>query len=106
MKLFETFMKTYFASILTSEESPPAPSPTSFSDDELNTLRYVSGYIPYKLLRKYERCSTPCLKAPLYVECLGKMAVAEDDNDVYNYTTKWLEIVNRGDLFPKSFVFF
>jgi len=104
MKLFKTFMKTYFASIPTSEESPPATLPTSFSDDELNALRYVSGYILYKLLRKYEHS---CLKAPLYVECQGNMAVAGDGSDVHNYTIKWLEIVNRGALFPvndKSFV--
>ena len=83
MKLFETVMKPYFASILTSEESPPAISPTF--DDELNALRYVSGYMLYKLLRKYEHCSTPCLKAPLYVGCV---AVAGDDSDVRNYTIK------------------
>jgi len=49
MKIFETFMKTYFASIPISEELPKATS-TSFSDDELNALKYVSGYVPYKLL--------------------------------------------------------
>jgi len=35
--------------------------------------------------------------------------VAGDDSDVHNYTTKWLETVNRGGLFPvnnKSFLFF
>ena len=107
MKIFKSFMKTYFASIPISEELPKVTS--TFSDDELNALRYVSGYVPYKLLRKYEQCRPPCNKAPLYLECLGNMAVAGDDSDVHNYTTKWLDTVNRGGLFPindKSFVFF
>jgi len=39
MKIFETFMKTYFASI-------PIPiTTTSFSDDELNALRYVCAWV-------------------------------------------------------------
>jgi len=62
--------------------------------------------VPYKLLRKYEQCQTPC---HAYLECLGNMVVAGDDSDIHNYTTKWLEIVDRGGLFPvndDSFLFF
>jgi len=37
------------------------------------------------------------------------MAVAGDDSDVHNYTTKWLETDNQGGLFQinsKSFLLF
>jgi len=108
MKLFETFMKIFFVSIPNNEDLVPPVTPASsqFSDDELNSLRYVSGYVPYKLLRKYEQCRTPC---HAYLECLGNMAVAGDDSNIHNYTTKWLEIVDEGGVFPvndDSFLFF
>ncbi len=41
--------------------------------------------------------------------CLGEMSVAGDWTDLTTYTTKWLDLVNRGGLFPlndKSFRFF
>ena len=43
MKLFETFMKSFFVSIPNNEDlAPPVPPASSqFSDDELNALRYV-----------------------------------------------------------------
>jgi len=46
MKLFETFMKSFFVSIPNNEDLAPPVTPASsqFSDDELNALRYVSGY--------------------------------------------------------------
>ena len=28
------------------------------------------------------------------------MAVAGDESSIHDYTTKWIEKVNRGDLFP------
>ena len=41
--------------------------------DEENILRYAAGYVPYKLLKKYE-CQSSLL-AQSYVECLGNVAV-------------------------------
>ena len=74
MKLFETFMKSFFVSIPNNEDSasPVTPATYQFSDDKLNALRYVSGCMPYKLLTKYEQCRTPC---HAYLEYLGNMAV-------------------------------
>jgi len=60
----------------------PTPSlTTSFSDDELNTLRYVAGYVPYSLLKRHERNHQT---KPAVLE---NMAVAGDDHDIHNYTT-------------------
>ena len=52
MKLFETFMKSFFVSIPNNEDLAPPVTPASsqFSDDELNALRYVSGYVPTNFL--------------------------------------------------------
>jgi len=73
-----------------------ASSSTTFSDDELNAMRYIAGYVPYSLLKKDERSHQVQTST---IECLGNMAVAGDD-DIHDYTTKWVEIVNRGGLFP------
>ena len=50
LKLFESLLRTYFAKISDSKATMTTPTPssiTSFSDDELNALRYVAGYVPY-----------------------------------------------------------
>ena len=100
-------MKTYFlepsGAIIVSEEPPKM----TYSDDELNALRYVSGYVPHVLLKKYEKKMEE--RATPYLVCLGNMAVAGDESSIHNYTTKWIEKVDRGDLFPvnnDSFCFF
>ena len=106
LQIFESFMKTYFYTTSTSAVASDFPTPT-YSDDELNALRYVSGYVPHVLLKRYEKKMdervSPCLA------CLGDMAVAGDESSVHNYTTKWIDKVNRGGLFPvndNSFCFF
>lgn len=80
---------------------------TVFSEDELNALRYACGYVPRMLLKKYE--IRPGKTHSEYVQCLGDMAVEGDGDNILSYTRKWLDIVNRGGLFPlndKSFLFF
>ena len=83
------------------------PPKMTYCDDEFNAFRYISGYVPHVLLKKYEKKTeervTPCLA------CLGNMAVAGDESSIHNYTTKWIEKVNRGGLFPvndDSFCFY
>ena len=72
----------------------------TYNDDELNALRYVSGYVPHVLLKKYEKKMEKRV-AP-YLACLGNIAVAGDESSIHNYTTKWIEKVNRGGLFPAN----
>jgi len=109
LKLFESLLRAYFAKNSDSKAMMTTPTPsstTSFSDDELNVLRYVAVYVPYSLLKRHERNHQT---KPAVLECLGNMAVAGDDSDIHNYTTKWIEIVNREGLFPvndKSFQLF
>ena len=70
-------------------------------------MRYACGYVPHALLKKYEtKCGDRCSD---YVQCLGDMAIEGEGDDVLTYTTKWLDQVNRGGLFPlnnNSFSFF
>ena len=65
--------------------------------DEENVLRYVAGYIPYKLLKKYEqRCDEEYMET---VECLHSMAVTGDESSLMEYTRKWCLQIDRGGLF-------
>jgi len=81
--------------------------PPVFTEDEMNAMRYACGYVPHALLKKYEKkCGE---KYSNFVQCLGDMAIEGEGSDVLTYTTKWLEQVNRGGLFPlsnNSFSFF
>ena len=77
------------------------------SEDELNVIRYVSGYVARQCLRKYEKkVKSTKVKDPKlelyeqYIVCLGEMAVEGEGGDVLEYTRKWIDKINRGGLFP------
>ena len=81
----------------------------TLSADELNAMQYACGYVPHKLLKRYE--SRRGAKVRRFVECLGNMAVVceDSDPDLLAYTRLWIERVNRGSLFPlndETFHFF
>ena len=44
-------------------------------------MRYACGFVPYRLLRKYENNSDE--KSVQFVECLGNMAVAGIETNSY-----------------------
>ena len=67
------------------------------SADEKNILRYAARYVPFKLLKQYERSLYP--KSVSMIECLSAMAINGDESNFLEYTTKWIGIVNRGELF-------
>ena len=111
LKIFESLMKTHFSAsgsnCQASASDSDVPQKMTYSDDELNALRYVSGYVPHVLLKRYEKRTEE--EVSPYLTCLGNMAVAGDESSIHNYTTKWIEKVNRGGLFPvndDSFCFF
>ena len=100
-ELFEMILQAQF-SVSTSSQSCAATSSQSLElpSDELNALRYACGYVPYALLKRYEKRSSN--KYDEFIECLGEMAVHSDvgSEDFLSYTREWLEKVNRGGLFP------
>ena len=70
------------------------------SKDELNALVYVSGYVPCKILRKYERMKKCTPTHAMYIECLGNMAVVGLDSSLPAYAREWFDMINRGGPFP------
>lgn len=78
-----------------------------FTVDDLNILRYACGYVPYSLLKKFEKLQGA--KAGCFVDCLGTMAVVGEGSDLLSYTKLWIEKIDRGGLFPindETFYFF
>ena len=72
------------------------------SDNDLNALRYVAGYVPWKLRQKFKKalCKHPNRKA--FLVCLEKMSEdseEEDDDSYMEYTKKWIRTIDRGGLF-------
>ncbi len=68
--------------------------------DEINALAYVSGYIHFKLLHKYEKCKSSSPHVWQYVECLGNMTVTGSESSLPDYARKWFDLVNWGGLYP------
>lgn len=96
-EIFEMCLKEYFT-IASQSSSVGSAHDVILTADELNILRYVSGYVARQLLRRYEKKSGEVYRQ--YVTCLGEMAVAGEGDDILSYTRKWMEKVNRGGLFP------
>ena len=88
-----------------SQAPTAATVPLSLTIEEENALRYSAGYVPFKLLKKYEGESTE--KGLLFSECLQSMESAGDyehhhhahDYTFNDYTSAWLKKVDRGVLF-------
>ena len=72
----------------------------TLSSDEENIIQYAAGYVPMKLIKKYEKQSSSV--AVEYVECLSSMAVNGEESSLQEYTLEWTRKVNRGDLFEVS----
>ena len=88
-----------FDNIITSRFSvqPRKSSQASLTHDEECVVQYASGYIPFILMKKYEKNSSEASIS--IMECLGSMAVNGDESDFLQYTRSWLENVNRSGLF-------
>ena len=97
-EVFEIVVKEYFE--CSRSESITTHKVDSISPDELNVLRYACGYVGRKLLKCYEKKHGDV--AQQYVTCLNEMAVEGEGTDLLVYTKHWLELVNRGRLFPLS----
>ena len=94
-KLFDDIYISYFTS---NDESEMCTSPAlSLSTDEDNIIRYIAGYVPFKLFKKYEKKSSE--KASSYIECLSHMKVNGNEGSFATYATAWIEEMNRGGLF-------
>ena len=99
--VYEQLLKEHFA----VEPPPNGTVEVQLSKDELNALRYASGYVPRKLLKRYEKKGERerkkmGKKIDQFEMCLGNMAIASDETDFTQSTSEWFHLVNRGGLFP------
>ena len=62
-------------------------------------IRYAAGFVPFKLLKRYEKSSTMDVVCFTDHECLSSLAVNGDESSLLEYTAKWTRLVNRGGLF-------
>ena len=99
-------------------ELQPSRAIESVSDtmsiDEQNAVRYAAGYIPFKLLKRYQQDSSE--KALAFCSCLRAMEVPDEEEllqvvghirsdhhySFSDYTASWLEMIDRGALFKLS----
>lgn len=86
-----------------SHSSVPKDKP--LTENECSAIRYMSGYVAVKLLKKYRhKCKNKDLetKYKLFVHTLEKMKASEqtgDPNTASEYGTLWMELIDRGGLY-------
>ena len=66
----------------------------SLGADEENIIRYMAGYIPFKLLKEYKKKDTET--AAKIVDCLSEMAQLGPEDDFFAYTQEWTKAISRG----------
>ncbi|XP_066269142.1 uncharacterized protein [Branchiostoma lanceolatum] len=77
---------------------------TKMTCEEEQVLRYIAGYIPYALLKRYSKLSSNKV-AQLYVHILQQWKVTSVNNrpsTFLQYTEGWVNEVSRGGLFLVS----
>ena len=81
-----------------------ATATDGLGSDEENIIRYIAGYIPFKLMKAYEKKDTQ--EDANVLDCLSEMAISGPVDDFYTYTQEWTRAINRGGLFEvKDIVF-
>ena len=98
--VYEQLLKEHGSRPLRSSES--VVQELQLTKDELNALRYTSGYVAMKLLKKYEKehsRRTFGAKAEQFEMCLGNMSIADEETDFTKCTSEWIQRIDRGGLF-------
>ena len=97
-RVFERRLIDHLASSHPSCSSEAGAAPSVMNAEEENALRYVSGYVALKLMRKYEKEDSP--RASQFLETLSGMAVLGNESSFYDYTMarEWICSIDRGGL--------
>ena len=98
-QLFKKLLVDAFA-LLTATPGAMTQRRVNLSSEEDNAIRYASGFVATKLLKKYEDMKGE--KAAQFVECLSNMGSSGDDASFYRYTHEWITNIDRGGLFHIS----
>jgi hypothetical protein len=98
-QLFNDLLKFHCT---TDTGKPATTTKNELSDLEENVIRYVSGYVPWSLIKRFQ--SRNERKYVEFTDCLLNMFSQSDegtstDTSFYEYTKQWTEMVNRGGLF-------
>lgn len=78
------------------------------SVEEEKVLRYVSGFIPFALKKRFSRLKESMLKSAV-LQLINTWCVegeCEDATDFYDYTLSWTNRINRGGLMIVKETFF
>ena len=110
--VYQSINQKLYSDIINCHLETKLPASTSceaspLTVDEENIVRYVAGYVPFKLISKYEK--SKAAESVNIIECLSAMAVNGEEVDAMEYTSKWIDLVNRGGLFEindTTFTFF
>lgn len=95
-RVMDEAVKTAF---VFESEATASPQAQMLKADEEQALRYVAGYVPMKLKKKYEKQPNN-VHALNYMACLNVMSEEKGvDVEFLQYTKLWVEQVNRGGLF-------
>lgn len=103
-RIVKKMISNQAASMLTSGASKEqAIKPLTFS--EVNTVRYMAGYVVIKLLKRYRKGSkiqNVAKKHKLFVRVLERMKAVEqpgEPDSISEYSTLWQELIDRGGLY-------
>ncbi len=105
--LFENILIDAAKSRTTRSTIPVQKPRLELTIEEDNAIRYASGYVAMKLLKKYQKKESD--NAVHFVECLSNMASLGEESSFYDYTLEWISSVDRGGLFSvnnSTFSFF
>ena len=78
----------------------PQHDKASLGTDEENIIRYMAGYIPFKLLKVYKKKDSA--EAADVVDFLSGMSQPGPEDDFYSYTQEWTKAISRGGVFEVS----
>ena len=102
-RLFKRVITTKTKRLHKTSHTPP--DDPKLSEHEDNVVYYMSGFVAFKLMRKYRKSSTdPELQTKwrYFVSVLEKMKAEEQvpcDDTVEDYCRAWTEHIDRGGLY-------
>lgn len=97
-QLFTSCMKQFFDIVRTSTSAGTSRANEHFLADEENVLRYVSGSVVMKLLKKIKKPTATSIKDAQFLECLSQMSNRDEDSPCSDYTLEWTDSLSRGKL--------
>ena len=103
-KLFADYMKIKFEAKVHSSDA------SKLTDVDLNALRYVAGFVPWKLKQKFSKpgCKNPNRRD--YLSCLAGMSesASEESQDMtyMEYTKRWIDVVGLFHVSDDVYTFF